>query len=354
VIGGDMMSVKKILNKSEITDVDYINFILETAASSARFGVIKEKEGPKKYFITRGNIHAMLIMPFGSGKTSSFLDIENAVYAYDITFPGLIGTITRDGEVVESGLMKAGGRVLIIDEFQLLDEATKNAMNSLLEYPHTYSRNLGYRVKAPVRKRSKYYSIEAKGNELRVYAKFSCIAGGMYISKKSTISRAWLSRFIPIRFTPTLDYYEKLSRGEKTIKINPRLTETDFYFPGYLDFHKLYWDTFKSLLIREYFEKHPDESGYTVRCLQDIVRLSCFIASLDNRETVKKEDYEQALRFLPNILLSYLYSGLDEIDLFILSNIHTMKQTEIAERLKVTPATVSVRIAVLKKMGVIL
>jgi len=348
------MNAKKILNKSEITDVDYINFILEASASSARFGVIKEKEGPKKYFITRGNIHAMLVMPFGSGKTSSFLDIENAVYAYDITFPGLIGTITKDGEVVESSLMKAGGKVLVIDEFQLLDETTKNAMNSLLEYPHTYSRNLGYRVKVPVKKRSKYYSIEAKGNELRVYAKFSCIAGGMYVNKKSTISKAWLSRFIPLRFTPTLDYYEKLSKGEKTIKINPRIVETDFYFPNYLDFHKLYWDTFKSLPIKEYFVKHPDESGYIVRCLQDIVRLSCFIASLDNRETVKKEDYELALRFLPNILLSYLYSGLDEIDIFILNNIHTMKQSEIAERLGMTPSAVSIRIATLKKMGVIL
>jgi len=349
------MDAKKILNKSEITDTDYINFVLEASASSAKFGVVKEKEDVrKKYFVTRGNIHAMLVMPFGSGKTSSFLDIENAVYAYDITFPGLIGTISKDGEVVESSLMKAGGKVLIIDEFQLLDEATKNAMNSLLEYPHSYSRNLGYRIKSPVRKRGKYYSIEAKGNELRVYAKFSCITGGMYVSKKSTIAKAWFSRFIPLRFTPSLGYYEKLSKGEKSIKINPRIVETDFYFRDYLSFHKLYWETLKSLPIKEYFEKHPDESGYTVRCLQDIARLSCFIASLEKRETVKKEDYEQALRFLPHMLSSYLYSGLDEVDLFILNNIHTMKQTEIAERLGITPASVSARISMLKKIGVIL
>jgi len=346
------MIAKKILNKSELTETDYISFILEASASSAKYGVIMEKE-EKGYHITRGNIHAMIVAPFGSGKTSSFLDIENAVYAFDITFPGLIGTISPDGEVIESSLMKAGGKVLIIDEFQMLGIDVKNAMNSLLEYPHFYSRNLGYKIKTPVKHRGKYYSIEAKGNELRVFAKFSCIAGGTFVSRRNSVAKAWFSRFIPIRFIPSLDYYEKLSRGEKIIRIKPKIVEADFRFPTYLDFHKAYWETLKKLDAYKYFERNPEEAGYTVRLLQDIARLSCFIASLEDRVTVKKEDYELALRFLPSILSSYIYSNLNENDMFILNNMHIMKQSEIAEKLGVSTSYISQRVERLKSLGVI-
>jgi CRP-like cAMP-binding protein len=116
----------------------------------------------------------------------------------------------------------------------------------------------------------------------------------------------------------------------------------------------MFWEKLESLPAFEYFKMNQGELGYAVRCLQDVARLSCFIASLDKRETVKKEDYEIAIRFLPNILCCYLYSNLDEHDLFILNNLHLLKQNEIAERLGIDVSTVSKKLARLVKMGLIL
>jgi len=349
------MILKRLLNKSEWGETDIINFLLEASASSARFGVIKEKE-EGGYWKTRANLHVMLVLPFGTGKTSSFLDVKDAVYNYDVTFPGVIGTINQDGEVVESAVIKAGGKVLIIDEFQRLGDDVKNALNSILEYPHTYARTLGYKIKTTVNRRGRYFRIRAKanGNKFEVYSKFSCIAGGMYVSKKSTISKAWFSRFIPIRFTPSLEYYERLSRGEKVVKINPTTKDTDFIFRDYLEFNKWYWNKLKQSQYVDYFLRFPNERGYLVRLLQDLVRLGAIVAYVNGRKVIKTEDVEFVTNRLLNfILASYITSDRDEIDMYILANLDRQSISEIAEKWGVTTSAISQRVKSLKQAGLI-
>lgn len=350
------MTVKDILQKSVWSEIDFMNFVLEASASSARFGVIEEKED-NKYYVTRANIHAMLILPFGAGKTSSLVEIPNAFYCYDVSFPGLIGTINKDGEVVESAIMKAGGKVLVIDEFQLLSREVKNALNSILEYPHIYSRTLGYKIRSSVSRRGKYFYIKAKQNtnKFEVYSKFSCIASGMFVSKRTPVDKAFFSRFIPIRFTPSIDYYEKMSKGEKMLKINPINIECSFVFDDYLKFHSYFWNKVKNSVSGKYFMERVDETGWLVRCLQDLVRLSAFVESLDGRNTVSYDTAKYVCDKMFNfMLMSYKTSILDEKDIFILMNLSNMKQVEIARYLEVSEAYVSQRIDFLKKMGLIL
>jgi len=348
--------IRKVINKisgGDFSEIDYMNFVLEASASSARFDSVVEHEGDSRY-ITRGVIHSMLVMPFGSGKTSLFVSVKEAISAHDISFPGLIGTITKEGELIESEVMKAAGKILIIDEFQKLSIDVRNAMNSILEYPHVYTRTLGYRIRNRVVKRGKYYRVVAKrdSNMFEIYSRFSCIAGGMYVNTRKTISKAWFSRFIPIRMHPSVDWYEKLSRGEKIIFINPKLRELKFEFNNYLDFHSIYWDLIKSSDILKYFSARPEERGYLVRCLQDLVRLSAFVASLDNSAEINDE-YMVSLSVLPNILASYIFSDLDEVDMCILNKWPNLNQTELASEFGLTQAAISTRIRVLKEEGLL-
>jgi len=241
----------------------------------------------------------------------------------------------------------------VIDEFQKIDEYTKNAMNSLLEYPHRYSRTLGFKLKSKVNKKGKYFRVRASGNRFEVYAKFSCIAGGMYVSRRTEIDRAWFSRFIPVVFVPSLDYYKKLSRGEKVITVNPQFYESDFVFDTYLDFNDAFWGAFEASPFRSYFLNHPGERGYLVRCLQDLARMSAFFASLDRRNVIKEEDWRLSLRFLNNFLISYIKRDLDEIDFYIINNYPRINQVEVAKRFGITQPAVSERISALRNSGLL-
>ena len=348
----DLNRVIEKLDNGEFSETDWLTLVLEAVASSPRFGVLREKEG-SKYFITRANMHALVVMPFGSGKTSSFIQIEDSVLAHDITFPGLIGTINKEGDLIESELLKATGKVLVIDEFQKIDEYTKNAMNSLLEYPHYYTRTLGFKLKGKVNKRGKFFRVRASGNRFEIYAKFSCIAGGMYVSRRTDVDKAWFSRFIPVVFVPSLDYYRKLSRGEKVIKINPAYFESDFVFDEYLSFNDAFWGAFEASPFKSYFLNHPGERGYLVRCLQDLARLSAFFASLDKRNVIKEQDWRLSLRFLNNFLLSYIKRDLDEIDFYIINNYPKINQVEVAKKFGVTQPAISERVAALRNSGLL-
>lgn len=321
---GGILSRRKahrILSKNEILQMDYMNLVLEAAASSGKFGTLTEMQdnGP---FVTRANIHALLIAPFGSKKTTG-LQVPGAQFANDVTFPGLLGTISKDGIFVPGLVARVSGGLMIIDEFQRMDDSVKNAMNSLLEYPHTYSRNLGYSARVPFKKHTKYCSIDVKEGWINVYGKFSCISGGMWLSRKNPVQQAWASRHIPIIFKPTLDYYKKMTLGEKPIKINPHMHEMDFIFrrEEYKAFHAKVWENWENdEIIWNYFQAHDDERGYTGRMLQDLARLSCFMASLDKRSIIARKDWEKALKLQRIMALNTIFSDLTEIEMAILEN----------------------------------
>jgi hypothetical protein len=347
-----MVKAHRILSKSEITAMDYLNFVLEAAASSPKFGLLTEWQ-PNGRFQTRANINALLVSPFGTGKTTNLIKMDEAVAANDISFPGMIGTINEDGDFVPGLAIQAAGKVLVIDEFQKMDNMVKNAMNSLLEYPHTYSRNLGYAVRKPFNLKRKNCRVSVKNGWISVYSKFSCISGGMYLNRKSQPQQAWASRSIPVIFRPSMAFFEKLTAGEQQIRINPHHFEGDFQFRGYMEFWKAYWDGLKAMpFVWNYFEKNPYDRGYSSRMLQDMARIACFLASLDGRQIVKKEDWEGSLRLQKVIAVNTILSDLDELEMEILQH-PGVTQEAISRKMSVTQSMVSKARKGLKELGLI-
>lgn len=359
-----MVTAHRILNKSEIMQMDYVNFMLEAAASSAKFGVVREVQPahPDGVFVTRANINAMLVMPFGSGKSTSFIQVSDCVKANDMKFSGMVGTINKDGEFNPGSIMKAAGKLLVIDEFQKLDDATKDAMNSLLEYPHTYSRNLGLHVKKPFKMNRKNVRVSVKEGTIDLYAKFSCISGGMWINKANDTQKAWFSRFVPIVFNPSLDYYEKMTAGQKVIRINPKTYETDFEFNDFLDFHKEYWKSLRANeFLMSYFEEHDRQRGYVSRNLQDVTRIACFIESLNEKSgknpktealVVSRESWELAMRFQGIMMMNSLRTDLTEVELAIVEH-QNMTTDELAKLTGTSKSNISHRRKELREVGLL-
>lgn len=350
------MKIKELLNKDNLTEVDYLNAILEVSTSSPKFGVIAEYEG-KKIHEERANLNVMIALPLGGGKTTNLLKIANGFYLNDLTFPGVIGTINREGELIEGGVISSAGKVLILDEFNAVPKDVKEALNQILEQKW-YGRNLAYKLKSNVRKKGKFYEVVGKGNWFKIRARLSCIASTMYMKfrEKSYINKALFSRFVPIRFIPNYEYYEKMSRGEVYLEINPEDKVVDrFVFEDYLKAHEMYWSWFKTSKYKLYFDRNVLEQGALVRMLQDFVRISAFLASLDNRTDIRMEDFELAFtKFREYVFDNYLFYSLDERTKLLLDKLVLgLSQTEIADELGVSKSWISKRIRKLEEKGLI-
>ncbi len=338
-------------------ELNYTNFVLEASSSSCLYQtncLHQIDDDIKTLNITRGNINAMLIMPFGTGKTSSLhKNLDSASLkkyvrtAYDITFPGLVGTITKDGEIVKGEAMSCGGKLLLIDECNMLSQQAKNAMLSLLEYPHLYSRNLGYNIKKDVKEGKEYTKIFGKAGEgkINIYSKFSCITTAMTIAKDTPIDLGFFSRFIPIRMVPTQHYLKTLIQGGNPIKFSPKIEKLYFEHSEYLPMSEEITSRFEQI---NYFKKFIMEKGYESRFIGDMVRLAGYYAykkrgfeekkennKIKNWVYVKKSDYDFVSKFFNNMVNSYIYADLSEIDTYIISKISDGKT--IPEMIKEYP-----------------
>jgi len=350
------MKAKRILRKEEIMDMDYLNFVVEASASSCQFGFIREREKNHEHK-ERANINVLIALPLGSGKTTNLLQIENAHLVNDVSFPGVVGTVTKDGEFVEGACIKAAGKVLLLDEFNRVPKDVKDALNNLLEQ-RAHPRNLGFRVRKNMTSNRKFCQIKIKGGYLYTRARFSCITSTMFLKVKeykgkSMSDIAWFTRFIPVRFIPDIDYYEKLTKGEKILKVNPKVKEIDeFYFRDYLKAHKIYWDWMKNSPYFDYFKQNPYDRGALSRFLQDAVRLSAFVASLNNRKNIYLSDFESVMKFLPLMVSNYISYNLSEKEQKVLELL-PLSQHEIAERLGISEPRVSQIVDKLRRRGLI-
>ena len=350
------------MNKDEVDKLNYVQFVLQASASSQKYGMIHEKER-RGYKPIRANINSMLVMPFGSGKSTMISGVEGATYNNGVTFAGLIGTINKQGEVLKGSAFDAGGKLLVLDEFQAMHQSVKDAMNSLLEFPNRYNRVLGYIITESVNakhienygkeKRVVSYIASKKGsNQVSMYSKFSCIASGMYCTKDTSIDMAFFSRFIPMRIVPKIEHYETVSSGDMNVEISPNIIATDFTFENYLEFHAKFFERFKK---EAWFMKHREELGYSTRMLQDLVRVGGFIATLDRRTDIHLDDCMEAMdRCYKNMIESYKLADLDKLGEFvrqIKQKDKSITTREIAELAGVSQTSVERRIQQLEKIG---
>lgn len=349
--------------------LSYTNLALEASASSCRYGVIElhELDG---IHISRANLHACLIMPFGSGKTSTIVRSfqENKVFKKylneikSLTAAGLVGTIDKDGNISQGQIKNSAGKLVVLDEFQDIDYKVMTNFNSLLEYPHQFEKAISYSIKKPINQKGKFYYVRGKQGEskIEVYSKFSCIANGMYINKTTSVGKAFFSRFLPIRLMPSEDYYGDFIRGKAPIKINPRIDEIkSFIHEDYLTLCDIFMDKFKRY---KYFKENKEELGYSTRLITDIARLSDYIALKDQygdnpikKDTsinVLKKDYIMAMKYFDPIMSSYIYYDFDEKDLKIIEMSSNHSITDISSELNIDKATIYRRINRILNRGI--
>jgi hypothetical protein len=335
---------KPFINAKDVLYLDYLKFILQASASSTKFGIIPLHEENNITHIIRGNLNALLIAPFGSGKTSTICKINNIdiINGNDLTFPGLIGTISKNGEFLPGSCWDASGKLLLMDETQNISLKVKDAMNSILEYPHCYSRKMGnVKILSPIKMKKGYSSIRAELNTFKVYAKFSCICSSMRIDLRFDVERAWFSRFVPIRIQPEIRAIYRMLKGLNSFEINALDFKGDFTFPDYLKFVDYHERRLENSHWNKVFELRPDDVGYIGRDVGDFIRMGAFMAALQESHEILFEDVKKTFdKFFDTKMYNTMIGPLSTHEYFVLNN-YEKTEEELAEILGVTQQDIS-------------
>lgn len=357
-----MSLAKKLITPipiEKVWDLDYIKFMLQASASSTKFGVVDLHQINNSIFSIRGNINCMLISPFGAGKTTQIFDMEGVEIerGNNLSMPGLVGTISREGQLIKGSCMRAGGKLLIIDEAQSIPRSVMDAMNALLEPPHQYTRALGFKMMMPVKEpksqRGNFW-IRGEENQFTMKSKFSCIASSMRVKLRSTIEYAFFSRFIPARMRLDRDYVKKMLSGGSVHSIKVTNFKGDFIFKDYLQFKDYYFDRFDKSHWARVFDANDEKYGHVIRNVGDLCRLAAFMAARRGTNYVSFEDAKKiADKFFDQIFYNIMMGPLKHNEYNVL-NLIGKTQEEIAEELNTTQQNISRIMLGLRRKGLLI
>ena len=140
----------------------------------------------------RPQMHLLLVKPFGTVKSSYTDELEGLLYddlviRDELTKPAILGTIGKDGKYVPGLPGIIGGKVLVIDEFNNLNEFGLKALLGILEN-QKINRELGFSVKKPQFVEDDWTSLSVAGGHISGTINFSCIAFSMFYPKPKTNS----------------------------------------------------------------------------------------------------------------------------------------------------------------------
>lgn len=354
--------VEQTVDFNEIVSSGYEQFIINACTSSTRFGHITLQERTTT-FKTRGHINCILIKPFGTGKTTIVYDIEGPEVedANTITMPGIIGSITKQGQFLEGSAYRARGKLLRLDEAQSLTQDVKEAMCSILEYPHKYKRALGYKMYMPVREgdmpednKLTFGWIRGSENNFQIMSRFSCIASTILLNRKTPIDKAFASRFIPIKIIVSTDDIWGMLSGEKKYNVKPIEFEESFYFPKYMKFLEYAKVHFDNSRWKALFRQKPEEVGYISRIFIDIVRLGAYLGAIQGNTEVQLDDCMHVLEKYGDIIyFNTMIGGLDDTDYNILRLSRGRTQQQLADIIGIDQSTIKRKIDSLLARGVL-
>ena len=285
---------------------NYFNNILSACLSSSKADKITLCEDNGKCFLTRAQLHALIVQPFGTGKTTSMVDMDpkKVFQLTKFTESALLGTITPDGEFMPGAISNSAGKTLFIDEYHNLARNAKWAMLQLLEH-QKYDRSLGYHIKTGKFSSSKkYIKIKAKRNVFSTQARFSCICSGIEKFNESSNDRAWLSRFVPVEYNTELADVFNLVRGRAAKKIKIYEWNESPVFEDYMKFVDKYEKVVLGLNFIDKFDKY--NMGFIARNVLDMARLASFFS----RDNGTVDDWERVLAYVPYALHGYVASRL--------------------------------------------
>jgi len=338
---------------SEMMKSNILNEVLEACISTAKADPIKLVERDGKIFTTRGQLHCMLLLPSGSGKTTGLMKFPgkmNKDYCEmtEYRLPGIVGTISKDGEFLAGAIQQAAGKPLIIDEFHNLPESGMKAMLKLLE-GEIYSRALGFHAKRPSTNRKKYCYSHVKDGSMWVSSRFSCICSGIFARKTRINDHAFLSRFMPIKLNLEINDAYDMSCGKQLfdLKSNPYVEQP--LFVDYLKFVRVHKEIVENLppKLHNFLSQNI---AYLRRNIVDFSR----IFSYHSRGNSVVDDWEKYTPYIPFFLYNYAASTLTLTEFEILESARTeKKQIEIAMSLGITEAYVSNTIKKLRGLGLV-
>lgn len=340
-----------------------IEDVMEASLNSAKAKklVLHQKN---KRFETRSQIHTMLVMPFGSGKTTSLIEAPKKKMSIltEYTAPGMLGSISKDGRPILGEIVKCAGMCVGLDEIQKYTYTCRDALLNLLEQQF-YNRNLGYGSLTTIKQNRKYYKILLKqgDNTMRIESRFSCIATGTFkpnVTKndprkslaQSQNEMAYMSRFVVFGLALDLPDMYKIIRGEPvfSIKGKDNYEET----PEFEDYLKMSRQHEKIATGLKFIRKFgPDKFGFLTRNCLDIARLSAY----KDRGSGSVEIWPDLLQFIPLFLYNIVSSTLSLGQFKVLNNYqkNQFSQKEIAEELQVSEAYVSKVIVQLSDLGLL-
>lgn len=307
--------------------------IISYCISSGKAEPMKLNEGPRGIFENRSQVHVMLLQPFGSGKSTALANLEGVHPLINFTLPGFVGTINKQGQLVDSALSQAAGKTLFIDEFHNLAGGARQAMLSLLE-DQRYSRALGFAAES--RKiNKKYFKIHVQKNYLNIkFCRFSCLVTGLYMARKKLNDQALASRFIILNVKTSRDDIVRLLQGRSLFGIKKFNFKGGVLFNNYLafldDVGKIIDNLpYNAIKVNEYYS----------RVVNDLARIICHHNErFGNFVIESKRDYDGLLGLTPLLFFNHLSSGLTLAEYQILNSLifDTANHTEIAGSLNIS------------------
>jgi len=340
---------------------DIISEVLSACISTGDSNPIKLKEG-NKYKEIHCQLHTMVTMPSGTFKSTVLKSIpeEYRVDIQEYTYPAMVGTIGRKGDVVKGYIMKAAGKCLVVDEFHSLGFKSRKALLSLTEDQKAV-RTVGYNAASPHRAsksvtidNKKYNILNActKDNEVRIdNVRCSVLLSGIIAPHKrhdydkngeripiNPDDWAFSSRFMPVNIFFTMDEVDDVLLGKRNIT-HPvyRACPGGHVFEDWETFVKCHNSIVKTQpeLIRNFFEEHTE---FYVRSKLHFARLFSW-ASGSNSTVV---DWQRYIPYIPFFLQAAVTSTLTHSEYQVFNLLaQNFKQVEIAKELDVSEAFVS-------------
>lgn len=277
-------------------NIEFLDLVMSACFTLRKVKLILIHEHDKIYKL-RPQIHPMIISPFGTAKSSITKELEDkypdCIYEMDdVTKPAITGSVRKDGEYIPSVLENVGGKIMIIDEFNSIEQHGQGALLSVLEN-QKMRRALGFKVTKPYIYKGRlkdYVTYKVHKNVIEGSFHFSCLAYAMEypIYEDSQKAKALLSRFSPLFIEPTKEMMKSLTKGEFIINIKDYSQVVDIVeIPKevHLEFHRAFHDYIDRNGL---YPEDTDDYGYISRAMSEIIRYGVYTYLCENKKIDKK------------------------------------------------------------------
>ncbi len=337
------MRPKKPLEQSKevkewLLNQNFMDFSIGMSVLSAPCDKIIEQK-KNTTFDLHSQIHTHIIKPTGAGKSTIAEQIPNAKVIYGYTPASIMGTINKNGDMVQSALTEVANRVVIFDEFDKVKGVCYQAMLNFLARQQ-YSRTLGFKIQRPPRqeelgdfKKSGWeYNISPLMNGFGVKIRFSAITFSARLSKM--MKQELMSRGICFKIEETFEEIMKDFRNDTSLKtfklVTGKKQKTKLNYKGQVtfpDYEKRNLEIIEKMKATKFWTWVNYRSGFGTRIFEFIIKIASMFARTEGRNEITKDDYERANEYLLPIIINQRKIDLTENEHKILGMIHR-SQTE--------------------------